>query len=193
VGERLTVEDLATIRHEAAHAVAGYLLLGRKSVRRVTRVPNGNLTGCASFDLPDLSDFPDPDLLRRKALECAVVLSVPQLISTAARGHGRDIERAYQCQSIAYRYAGTVEDVGEWVEAWEYAKWRRVDELTAKRSGFWIGVKAVERQLDCWPTLSGDVVRSVLDKVYAGASSAARLRRAGNPVTMIPRRSQAAA
>jgi hypothetical protein len=33
-----------------------------------------------------------------------------------------------ECQSIAYRYAGKVADVGEWREGWDYRMWKRVEE-----------------------------------------------------------------
>jgi hypothetical protein len=161
----LTVEDLRTIRHEAGHTVAGFLVLGERAAGRVTRVPRENLTGCASFDLPDFENR-GPEELAGLAMDCAVVLSVPQMIPSAANGHSRDIERAEKCQAIAYRRAGKIADVGEWRDAWDYQKWRRVHELVESRM-FWRGVNALELQLDAWPTLSGDVVRAVLDEALA--------------------------
>lgn len=163
MSDKLTVEDLGTIRHESAHVVAGYLLLGAKSVKSVTRVPRGNLIGCASFDVPE---FTDPDAIPLAAMDYAVVLSIPQLTPGAAKGHRLDIERADECQAIAYRYAGKTDDVGEWREAWDYRKWKRVEELLDSTM-FWKSVKALELRLDNWPTLSGEVVRVTLAKVLA--------------------------
>jgi hypothetical protein len=168
IQESLTV--FAVIRHEAAHVSAAYLRLGPDAIKSVTRQPAGNLLGCASSTIPD--DIVVTKHPKLQAMDAAVILCTPFWIEVAKgvgdiRGSDRDIRKASsECAPIAYAYAGKVADPDVWVEDWMHQVHEQVEELIDSRA-FWRGVNAIEFALDRWPTLSGDVVRPVLDEALA--------------------------
>jgi hypothetical protein len=105
-------------------------------------------------------------------MDAAVILTTPFWIEVAKgvgdiRGSDRDVRKASsECAPIAYRYAGKVEDLDVWLDDWMHQVHEQVVELIDSRA-FWRGVNAIESALDSYPTLSGDVVRAVLDEALA--------------------------
>jgi hypothetical protein len=169
MSEQTSLTVFSVTRHEAAHVAAAYFRLGPDAVQRVTRQPKGNLLGCSNFDIPTDAVFTKhPAML---AMDCAVILCTPFWVEVGKgvdiRGSDRDIRKASsECAPIAYRYAGKVEDVDTWIEAWMHEVHEQVRELIDSRI-FWAGVNAIELALDSYPTLSGDVVRAVLEKALS--------------------------
>jgi len=81
-----------------------------------------------------------------------------------------DVQTVYdRLAPIAYKYAGHVEDVETWVDAWVDQIGRRVDELLDSSKLFWKCLNALELAMDLSPSVSGENVRLVFEKALAEA------------------------
>lgn len=162
-----TAVDLRVARHEAAHAAAAYLILGPDAVLSVTRTPGAGYLGKAHTTIPtDLLYGKDPALL---AADCAVVLLAAVRVEPGDRtllfNANHDVQTVYdRLAPIAYKYAGRVEDVEAWVDAWVAQIGRRVDELLDSSKLFWRCLNPLESAMDLSPSLSGENVRLIFAK-----------------------------
>ena len=132
---------------------------------------NGNMLGCTSLTIPNAAAFSKTGPLL--AMDAGVAMMLPYVEAYRKNktdelgGCDRDIQKtSEEIAPVAMRYAGKVDDPEAWIFDWMQRVKVQADELLDSRM-FRRGVSAVELKLDAWPTLSGDVVRAVLDEALA--------------------------
>lgn len=150
----LTEREIRTIRHEADHAAALYVLFGPDAVGTITRVPSKMHRG--QTRLADLPPFRHPAL---NASDLAVALLVPLL--DGCDGCDDDVKKAYECAEVAYRYRPAATTSAEdWADAWVHGTVADRARELLDSSRFAEVRRVLERALDSCPTLDP---RTVLD------------------------------